>query len=96
MAGLWDGAVALARACLEETLEDRIGRRIGHQKRELNTWLSEAERLRLLTRDQLTRARSIQASGNFVLHDRSATEEEARDAIQALRILLSELYRRAA
>jgi hypothetical protein len=93
VAGLWDGAVALARACLEEMMEDRIGRLIGRQQRDLKEWIDEAERKRLLNRDQSVRARVVQVAGNEVLHQKSATEGEALQVIQELRVLVSELYR---
>ena len=92
VAGLWDGAVALARACLEETLEDQIGEYIGHQKRDLRDWLNEAELKHLLKEPQLSRAKVIQRHGNEVLHERSATEAQALESVQALREFLGELY----
>lgn len=93
VAGLWDGAVALSRACLEATLEDRLGRLLGGQTRDLGVWLNEGERLRLLTRTQLTRARKIQRLGNEILHERNATEDDANEALDELRKLLAEQYR---
>jgi len=93
VAGLWDGAVALSRACLEDALEDRIGEYLGHQKRDLRDWIGEAERNRLMTVDQVSRARVIQDLGNAILHERSGTEAEARESVEALRELLCQLYR---
>jgi hypothetical protein len=91
--GLWDGAVALARACLEEAFEDRIGHHIGHQKRELFKWIAAAERKRLISPAQLGRLKTIQALGNRVLHEASATEAEALKAISSLRDALRDFYR---
>jgi hypothetical protein len=93
VAGLWDGAVALSRACLEATLEDNVGRYIGKQHRDLKDWIVEAERKRILTAPQCDKSRTIQILGNAVLHERSATETEAKQSLTALRQLLSELYR---
>jgi hypothetical protein len=62
VAGLWDGAVALARACLEAAFEDRIGYFIGRQARELKVWIGEAEQKRLMSNEQLKNAR-INISG---------------------------------
>ena len=93
VAGLYDGCVALSRACLEETLTDRVGMRIGHQDRELKAWIDEARRLRLLTPAQCTAADSVRVAGNAVLHDASTTEALALQALQTLRALLAELYR---
>jgi hypothetical protein len=93
VAGLWDGAVALARACLEEALEDQAGKYLGHQQRDLSVWIAEAERKHLLPAIQLSRSRVIQGFGNAVLHERSAIESEAEQAVRALRDLLGDLYR---
>jgi len=93
VASLWDGTVALVRACLEAALEDRIGEYIGHQQRDLKDWISDAERSRLMTKAQSTKARIIQRLGNMVLHDRSASDVDARESLTALREVLDELYR---
>jgi len=92
LAGLWDGTVALARACLEAVLEDRIGQYIGHQNRDLSDWISEAQRRRLITTAQLKKARIIQDLGNMVLHEKSASDAEARESVNALRDILGALY----
>jgi len=92
VAGLWDGTVALARACLEAALEDRIGEYIGHQNRDLNDWISEAERRHLITDAQSRTARRIQGLGNMVLHQKSASDVEARQSVKALRDVLGGLY----
>lgn len=92
LAGLWDGTVALARACLEAVLEDRIGQYIGHQNRDLSDWISEAQRRRLITNAQLKKARIIQGLGNMVLHEKSASDAEARESVNALRDILGGLY----
>jgi len=92
LAGLWDGTVALARACLEAVLEDRIGQYIGHQNRDLSDWISEAQRRRLITTAQLKKARIIQDLGNMVLHEKSASDAEARESVNALRDILGGLY----
>jgi hypothetical protein len=49
--------VALARACLEAAIEDRIGYCIGRQARELKVWIGEAEQKRLMSNEQLKNAR---------------------------------------
>ena len=91
--GLWDSAIALARACVEEVLKDRVGQYVRRQKRDLVGWITEAETKRLLSSIQLRRARRIQHLGNVVLHERSASEEEATDVISRLREFVAELYR---
>ncbi len=93
VAGLWDGTVALARACLEAVLEERIGQYVGHQDRDLNVWIREAERRRLITNAQSKKARIIQRLGNIVLHEKSASDVDARESVNALRSILCELYR---
>lgn len=90
--GLWDGVVALSRACLEAALEDRVGERAGRQMRDLKGWIAEAEKLRL-DAGQLKRARDIQVLGNKVLHERSATPGEAKLAILTLRAFVTSAYR---
>jgi hypothetical protein len=46
VAGLWDATAALARACLEATLEDRVGRLIGRQHRDLRSPRINSQRRR--------------------------------------------------
>jgi len=90
--GLWDSTAALARACLEELLEQHVGAYVGQGRRDLANWINEAQRINRLTRSQLAYARIIQDVGNCALHKRSLTEDEARHCLVALRSLLADLY----
>ena len=91
--GLWDASVALARACLEAAIEDRVGRLIGKQQRDLSVWIAEAHRARSLNAEQIQRAKQIKDMGNIVLHERNATAEEAERVALSLRTFLAAEYR---
>lgn len=92
--GQWDAAVALSRACVEEVAEDTVGRHVGKAaKRELQEWILEADRKRIWNSEQVKRAKAVQVLGNTVLHQRSATAEEAEQVVTAVRALVAQAYR---
>ena len=90
--GIWDAAVALSRATVEEALEVRLKQTIPGLKGGLDELLKLAERFGVLDREQLSAAGRVQRRGNMVLHTKPATEEDARSAIVDVRSVVTYLY----
>jgi len=89
--GLWDAAVALSRAALEEALEDRIRKLLGPMSG-LDELIKAADRKRLIHRDAVSAAQRLQRLGNIVLHERQGTEDEALASVRDIRVVLRHLY----
>jgi hypothetical protein len=89
--GLWDAAVALSRAALEEALEDRVRKLLGPISG-LNELIKAADDKRLMHRDAVAAAERLQRLGNAVLHARQGTEEEALASVCDIRVVLRHLY----
>ena len=90
--GIWDAAVALARAAVEQVLEERLKQTVPGLQGGLDEMMKLAERFRILDREQLSAAGRVQRRGNMVLHKGQANEDDAWSTIVDVRAVVAYLH----
>jgi hypothetical protein len=89
--GIPAAAVALARACLEDSLRDTL--KLPHlEQMDLKGLLTAAGQSKALDATHLQMARTIQQTGNRVLHGRRCTDDQAFGVLVSLRAVVERLY----
>lgn len=87
--GLWQSAIAMARAALEKGLQDTLG-----SNAKLAQLIQDATQLGRLQGNIEEMATEVRKAGNDVLHGEPATGERARDTVRNTREVLTHLYAR--
>ena len=91
--GLPLAAVALARACLEHSLRERVPHAAAIL--ELENLITAAARFKALDPAQLQLATDVRKMGNNVMHRAGCSDEQAFDVILKVRALVEALYKPA-